>query len=269
MNMHLKRWLTAIIAIPILVLLVGFGPRWMFYSLLCAASLAGLMEFYAITAARLPRFVCWTNYLLTFLLFAALYIRQILLVPVIILLWALIPMASFMLAHSSHKPGLTEKLGKAVLGPIYVTLPLALLVLIDLRPGGQAWIFFLLAVIFANDTGAFYFGKLLGKHKLYKAVSPKKTWEGAIGGLITSVIVASIFLRLIALHPLDLSIVILVIALSAAGQIGDLSQSMLKRDHGIKDSGHILPGHGGILDRIDGLLFAIPVLFVYLFFYTI
>jgi len=145
----------------------------------------------------------------------------------------------------------------------------ALLVLIDLRPGGQGWIFFLLAVIFASDTGAFYCGKLLGKHKLYEAVSPKKTWEGAIGGVIVSVIAASIFLRLIALHPLDLSIGILVIALSAAGQIGDLSQSMLKRTHGVKDSGHILPGHGGILDRIDGLLFAIPVLFVYLFFYTV
>ena len=267
--MHLKRWLTAIIAIPILVFLVGFGPRWMFYSVLCAASLAGLMEFYGITAARLPRFVCWTNYFLTFLLFAVLYIRQILLVPVIILLWALVPMSLFMLAHSSSKRGSTEELGKAVLGPIYVSLPLALLVLIDIRPGGQAWIFFLLAVIFASDTGAFYFGKLLGKHKLYEAVSPKKTWEGAIGGVIVSVIAASIFLRLIALHPLDLNIMILVLTLSAAGQIGDLSQSMLKRNHGVKDSGHILPGHGGILDRIDGLLFAIPVLFVYLFFYTV
>ena len=267
--MHLKRWITAIIAIPILVFLIGFGPRWMFYSVLCAVSLAGLMEFYGITAARLPRFACWGTYLLTFLLFAALYMRQILLMPVIILLWALIPMAWFMLAHSSHKRGPAEEIGKAVLGPVYVTLPLALLVLIDIRPGGQGWVFFLLAVIFANDTGAFYFGKLLGKHKLYEAVSPKKTWEGAIGGLITSVITASIFLRLFALHPLDLSIVILVIAMSAAGQIGDLSQSMLKRNHGIKDSGHILPGHGGILDRIDGLLFAIPVLFVYLFIYTV
>jgi len=75
---------------------------------------------------------------LTFLLFAVLYIRQILLVPVIILLWALVPMSLFMLAHSSSKRGSTEELGKAVLGPIYVTLPLALLVLIDLRPGGQA-----------------------------------------------------------------------------------------------------------------------------------
>jgi len=267
--MHLKRWLTAIIAVPILIFLVGFEYRWPFYSVLCAASLAGLIEFYGITAARLPRFVCWTNYFLTFLLFAVLYIRQIFLVPVIILLWALVPMSLFMLTYSSSKRGLTEELGKAVLGPIYVSLPLALLVLIDIRPGGQGWIFFLLAVIFASDTGAFYFGKLFGKHKLYEAVSPKKTWEGAIGGVIVSVIAASIFLRLIALHPLDLSIVILVIALSAAGQIGDLSQSMLKRHHGVKDSGHILPGHGGILDRIDGLLFAIPVLFVYLFFYTV
>lgn len=267
--MHLKRWLTAIIAIPILVLLVGFGPRWLFYSVLCAASLAGLMEFYGITAARLPRFVSWTNYFLTFLLFAVIYRRLIWFVPIIILLWALVPMSLFMLAYSSSKRGSTEELGKAVLGPIYVTLPLALLVLIDLRPGGPGWILFLLAVIFASDTGAFYFGKLLGKHKLYEAVSPKKTWEGAIGGLIVSLIAASIFLRLIALHPLDLNIVILVIALSAAGQIGDLSQSMLKRNHGVKDSGHILPGHGGILDRIDGLLFAIPVLFVYLFFHTV
>jgi len=231
--------------------------------------LAGLKEFYGITATRLPRFVCGTAYFLTFLLFTALYIRQILLVPVIILLWALVPMTLFMLAHSSPRQGSTEDLGKAVLGPIYVTLPLALLVLIDLRPGGQAWIFFLLAVIFASDTGAFYFGRFFGKHKLYEAVSPKKTWEGAIGGLILSVIVSSIFLRFVALHPIDLSIVILVMALSAAGQIGDLSQSMLKRNHGVKDSGYILPGHGGILDRIDGLLFAIPVLFVYLFFYTV
>jgi len=269
MNMHLKRWLTAIIAIPILIFLVGPGPRWLFYSVLCAASLVGIMEFYGITASRLPRFVRWTNFFLTFLLFAALYMRQILLMPVIILLWALIPMTSFMLTHSSRRRGSTEDLGKAVLGPIYVTLPLALLVLIDLRPGGRTWIFFLLAVIFASDTCAFYFGKFFGKHKLYEAVSPKKTWEGAIGGHIGSLIAAAIFLRLIAVHPLNPGIVILVISLCAAGQIGDLSQSMLKRNHGLKDSGHILPGHGGILDRIDGLLFAIPILFVYLSFHML
>ena len=262
MTMHLKRWLTAIIAIPILILLIGSGPRWLFYSLICAASLVGLIEYYGITAKGLPPFVRWSNCFLTFLLFAVIYMRQILLVPVIILLWALVPMTSFMFAHPQQKP--TQDLGSAVFGPIYVALPLALLVLIDSRPGGQIWIFFLLTVIFASDTGAFYFGKLLGKHKLYETVSPNKTWEGAIGGLITSIVAASLFLRVIGPRSFDLSIIALVLMLSVAGQIGDLSESMLKRNHGVKDSGHLLPGHGGILDRIDGLLFAIPVLFVYL-----
>lgn len=262
MTMHLKRWLTAIIAIPILVFLVGPGPRWLFYSVICAASLIGVIEYYGLTSSHLTRFVRWSNLFLTFFLFVAVYMRQILLVPVIILLWALIPMTSFMLTHPQRR--LTPDLGNAVFGPIYVALPLVLLVLIDLRPVGQIWIFFLLTVIFASDTGAFYFGKFFGKHKLYEAVSPKKTWEGAIGGLVASMMAGFLFLRLIGPRPFDLKIVILVLMLSIAGQIGDLCESMLKRNHGVKDSGHILPGHGGILDRIDGLLFAIPVLFVYL-----
>jgi phosphatidate cytidylyltransferase len=133
-------------------------------------------------------------------------------------------------------------------------------------PKGSIWIFFLLAVIFASDTGAFYAGKFFGKHKLYEAISPGKTWEGAIGGLLSSLIIAFFFLKIIPLHRLDINILILAASLSVAGQIGDLSESMLKRNYGVKDSGHILPGHGGILDRIDGLLFCIPVLYVYLSF---
>lgn len=264
MNTHLKRWLTALIAIPALVLLIGPGPRWLFHLVLCAASLVGLMEFYGITATRIPNFVRWSNSFLTLLLFVAIYMRHILLAPVIIVLWAFLPMTSFMLTHPSPQRGSTGDLGKAVFGPIYVALPLALLALIDFRPGGEVWIFFLLTVIFASDTGAFYFGKLFGRHKLYEAVSPGKTWEGAIGGLVSSLIAASLFLCLVDLHPLDIKMVVLVLLLSAAGQIGDLAESTLKRGHGVKDSGHILPGHGGILDRIDGLIFAIPVLYLYL-----
>ena len=179
--MHLKRWLTAIIAIPILVLLIGFGPRWMFYSVLCAVSLAGLMEFYGITAARLPRFACWGTYLLTFLLFAALYMRQILLMPVIILLWALIPMAWFMLAHSSHKRGPAEEIGKAVLGPVYVTLPLALLVLIDIRPGGQGWVFFLLAVILQMTPALFILENFLENTSFMRLSAQKKPGKAPLG----------------------------------------------------------------------------------------
>jgi phosphatidate cytidylyltransferase len=262
-TMHLKRWLTGIIAVPILILLIGPGPRWLFYSVICAASLAGIVEYYAIAAVRLPRPIWWLTGLLTCLLFAALYVRQIMFVPVIILLWAFVPAAWLMLTDPKGEDA-TRDLAKALFGPVYAALPLALLVLIDMRPNGPVWIFFLLIIVFAGDTGAFYFGRLMGRHKLYEAVSPNKTWEGAIGGWIASLTAGLLFIRLAGPCTLTLKVVILILLLSMAGQIGDLCESMVKRSHGVKDSGRILPGHGGILDRIDGLLFAIPVLYIYL-----
>ncbi|HUU80531.1 MAG TPA: phosphatidate cytidylyltransferase [Acidobacteriota bacterium] len=267
--MHLKRWLTGLISAPILIFLIGFSPRWVFYLFLFLVSIAGLTEFYRLTAFRLPGRVRWSIYLLTFLLFVSIYQRQVLLTPVIIILWAFAPMTICMLMYSSVSKQWTTEIGKAVLGPIYVGLPLAMLLIIDRYPGGNGniWIFFLLAVIFAADTGAFYCGRSFGKHKLYERISPGKTWEGAIGGLLSSLLAAFLFMRIVALHKVDLGILILVAALSIAGQIGDLAESMLKRNSEVKDSGRLLPGHGGILDRIDGLLFAVPMLYVYLFFY--
>jgi phosphatidate cytidylyltransferase len=139
-----------------------------------------------------------------------------------------------------------------------------MLMIMDRYPQGNMWIFFLLSVIFAGDTGAFYSGKLFGKHKLYERISPKKTWEGAVGGLLCSIIAAFWFLRILRIHQFDLAALALVIVLSVTGQIGDFAESMLKRSSGVKDSSQLLPGHGGILDRIDGLLFAVPVLYMYL-----
>jgi phosphatidate cytidylyltransferase len=176
-------------------------------------------------------------------------------------------MAYYMLTHPAPNRQWTSDIGKTVLGPLYVGIPLTMLLHIDrYYPKGGIWIFFLLAVIFASDTGAFYAGKFFGKHKLHEAISPGKTWEGAIGGLICSLMAAFFFMKIIALHRLESDILIIAASLSVAGQLGDLSESMLKRNYGVKDSGHILPGHGGILDRIDGLLFGIPVLYVYLSF---
>lgn len=262
--MHLKRWLTGLIAAPILIYIIGFGPRWLFCILLIVASILGLIEFYSMTATSLPTFVRTASYLLTFLIFVAFYTRQALIAPAIIALWAFVPMAFFMLTRHSPNQQWTVDISKSVLGPIYIVLPLTLLWLIDLQPNGKFWIFFLLVVIFASDTGAFYFGRLFGKHKLYEAITPGKTWEGAIGGLLCSFIAALWFLLILRLHPVDFSILALVLVLSVVGQIGDLAESMLKRNHGVKDSGRILPGHGGILDRIDGFLFSIPVLYIFL-----
>ncbi len=262
--MHLKRWLTALIAVPILVYSIGFGPRWFFHALLCGAGIAAFVEFCTITGAGRTKVILYGNSFLIFLLFAVIYAKQILFVPVVIALWAFLPMGFLMMRKPTPGKQLTAEISAPVFGSVYVALPLAMLALIDFRPHGSLWIFFLLSVIFAGDTGAFYIGRRFGKHKLHKIVSPGKTWEGAIGGLVSSTGAAILFLLFSRIHSLDAGIILLSLLLSAMGQVGDLSESLLKRNHGIKDSGAILPGHGGILDRIDGLLFAVPVLFGYL-----
>jgi phosphatidate cytidylyltransferase len=262
--MHIKRWLTGIVGTTALIFLIGAGPRWPFYGVLFLASIAGLIEFYGMTASGLPKFVKWSIFVLTFTLFFVFATRQLLLAPAIIFFWVLAPMTYYMLTHSSPDDKWTNEICSAVLGPVYVVIPLCMLVMIDMSPKGNVWIFFLLAVVFATDTGAFYFGRTLGKHKLHKKISPNKTWEGAVGGLFSSIIAGYLFLRISDLHDFGLSVFILVIFLSVFSQIGDLAESMLKRNHHVKDSGKILPGHGGMLDRIDGLLFAIPVLYIFL-----
>ena len=265
--MHLKRWLTGIILAPVLIFLIIYPYRLPFYVFIYITSLAALIEFYTITDNGLPKSARWSIYLVTLSLFVAVYTRQILLTPFIFALWAFVPMAICMFTRSTPSPQWTSEIGKAVLGPIYVGIPLSMLLHIDrFYPEGARWVLFLLTVIFGSDTGAFYFGRFFGKHKLHESISPGKTWEGAIGGLLSSVIVAFVFLKVIPLHRLDGDMLLLPASLSVAGQIGDLAESMLKRNHGVKDSGRILPGHGGILDRIDGLLFSIPILYIYLSF---
>ena len=220
-------------------------------------------------SSGLPKGIQGAGYLLTFLLFLVIYGGQILFALIIISFLAIIPMTLSLFTPSSNSRDKTADIGKALMGPVYIGLPLAMLLPIDrfylihYHIKG-IWIFFLLAVTFANDTGAFYIGKIFGKHKLYESVSPNKTWEGAVGGLVSGVIVGLLFLFVFRYHPVNPTVIGLIVALCIAGQIGDLSESMLKRDRGAKDSGKILPGHGGILDRIDSILFSVPILYLFL-----
>ena len=270
-TMHLKRLLTAIIPLPLLIYIIGFGPRELFYLMLFSATIVSLMEFYNITSPNLSKPVKISMCLVTLLLFLVIYQGQILFVQLAMVLFAFVPMCFFMFTYTSSEKQSTADIGKTALGPIYIVIPLSMILHIDryYPDKGYLWIFFLLVVIFSSDTGAFYCGKLFGKHKLYKIISPGKTWEGAIGGIICSIIAALWFLHLLPQYQISPGMLVLVVVLSVAGQIGDLVESMLKRNHSIKDSGSILPGHGGILDRIDGLLFAIPILFGYLNFYRV
>lgn len=266
MATDLKRWLTGLVALPILIYLIGFGPRYLFYGVVLAVAILGLAEFYAMTAPLMPRFLRWASGFLLLILFAVLYVRRVHLLPVSVLLWALVPLTYFALIYKRPSPDATGEMGRFALGTVYIGLPLALLVLMDFLPRGRLWIFFLLTVVFATDTGALYCGRFLGRHKLAPNVSPNKTWEGAAGGALLSLISGLLFMKIFGLRSGWAGTTLLVLCVSVVSQVGDLVESMLKRHHEIKDSGMLLPGHGGILDRIDGLLFSIPFLYAYLCF---
>lgn len=262
--MHLRRWLTAIVAVPVLIYVIGFGHRKLFHALLLLFSMIGLFEYFRITSPKQPLPIKIACFILTFFLF---YFfsdgRFFFMVPAVATLWVIVPFCLYLFFYPDHRSHALEEMGKIVLGLIYICLPLGLLIFID-KQRGNIWIFFLLLVIFMTDTGAFYFGRIFGKHKLFPSVSPGKTWEGAIGGFLCSLLAAFIFSSFFPLYRVNVFLWILAAALSILCQVGDLAESMLKRNHGVKDSGKILPGHGGVLDRIDGLLFAVPILYIFL-----
>jgi phosphatidate cytidylyltransferase len=150
-----------------------------------------------------------------------------------------------------------------VTGFIYGPSGLAALSAVRMNPDGLAWVYIALIITWANDTCAYFGGRLFGKHKLYPEVSPNKTWEGFAFGIVGSVL--GLFIaRAVAFHFLNISDCLAVGLLGGIlGPIGDLTESMLKRAYDVKDSGKILPGHGGLLDRIDALIFNAPAVLLY------
>lgn len=176
---------------------------------------------------------------------------------------ALIVMIISVLLYS-HKDGHLDRMmtfqSKAALGFFYMGLLPAFAFRILEQAHGISWFVFLLAAVFASDTLAYVFGVLLGKHKVMPSVSPKKTWEGSLGGILGS-LAAGLVCWLFLFPESSLLPLLILAALSGfMGQFGDFFESLLKRVADVKDSGKIMPGHGGILDRIDGVLFASPVI---------
>lgn len=130
----------------------------------------------------------------------------------------------------------------------------------DINQFTGAWLLlYVMVLVWGADSGAYIFGRALGCHKLAPKVSPSKTWEGLVGGLVTSVVIAWLFGKYAPLDATPLTLFICSIVATLASVLGDLTESMFKREAGIKDSGHLIPGHGGILDRIDSLTAAVPV----------
>ncbi len=158
----------------------------------------------------------------------------------------------------------------SLLGVVYIAAPLALLVMVQAYPALSAgsatpWIIMSLFIfIWVNDTFAYLTGKLAGRHKLFECISPKKTWEGTIGGLLFTLVAGFLFhhfIQILLLHEW----LIFAMLVAVSGTYGDLAESLIKRKLQVKDSGNILPGHGGLLDRLDSLLFASPVAVIFLY----
>ncbi|WP_163530617.1 phosphatidate cytidylyltransferase [Halobacillus ihumii] len=151
-----------------------------------------------------------------------------------------------------------DDVGFLLLSAIYIGM--GFYYLIVTREEGLQFIFYALFVVWATDTGAYIFGRLFGKHKLWPQISPKKTIEGSVGGVVLACIVAYIFHMIEPFTHSLFTVLLVTILISIAGQIGDLVESALKRHYAVKDSGKILPGHGGVLDRFDSLIFMLPIL---------
>ena len=265
-SMHLKRWITGLAALPFLIFLVYKGG--VFFSVLVsAASLVALWEYYRMVLNTkthpVSRIILWWGYGIGLALIWVAYLGRsdlsLGLLAVNLLVNALISMFQFKSDRS-----VLQVVSGQLQGIIYIPLLLSFLILIRQGSSGMIWIFLLLAIVFAGDTSALYAGTYFGRHKISPAISPGKTIEGAIGGLGASLI-AGIVGKSLFLPDLSWPISILFfIAAGIAGQVGDLFESELKRSSGIKDSSGILPGHGGILDRIDGILFAAPVAYIFI-----
>lgn len=259
--MHLKRWLTSLVALPLLVALMLKGSPLLFSVVIGMIALLTVWEYSRIVTGTSRLWLSHPLFYVALLTGVALigtaYARLPAMMPLIIS-FSLMVTGGVCCREFRNDAEISRKVAFQTLGTIYIPLSLSYLVLIRQDFLGAEWVFFVVCVIFAGDTAAYYAGTYWGKHKLCPAVSPGKTVEGAFGGLVANIGIGLVFKSyFFPALPLEATIVFCFV-IGIAGQIGDLFESVLKRSAGVKDSGGLLPGHGGILDRIDAMLFALP-----------
>jgi phosphatidate cytidylyltransferase len=263
----MKRILTALVLIAAVLAIILFGPLWSLA--LAAAVVAGLAAYeYRELAHATDVFIpLWWLLAATAIIFYFTIRLPDFELPVLTLV------TFILLAWSGFRAPINRVLLDTALGLfalIYIVYPLTLLPLIKAHEDGVGLLLFLFVCVWSGDTAALYVGKAWGRHKL-TTLSPNKTWEGALASVAASVVLGMALYYLgIYLSPRGYTVlhigipawqmVLLAIVLNLAAQLGDLLESAIKRGAGVKDSGTMLPGHGGILDRIDALLLAAPVL---------
>ena len=250
--------------LPLLILFILKASAFQFSLLVFLLSLLGLDEFYrmALPSRRWEgRMAAVSGACALFTIFSGNPVIPLLALTSLVLGFCLVALFRLQEIRQSAADA-----ALVLMGFLYVPLFLSHLIMIRMLPNGVSWLFLIMVIVMAGDSAAYYVGSSFGKNKLYPAVSPKKSVEGSIGGLAGSMIGALV--AKFTFFP-ELAIADCIgtaLLLGVLGQLGDLFESLIKRSCGVKDSGTIIPGHGGILDRLDSILFAAPAAYYYAYF---
>jgi len=264
--MSTTRVLTSVALIPVLLVVVWYLPPLYFLLLVLAGAAVGQHELYAMARTRGHRPLEITGIAAgSFLIIASFAPHGMQrLGPLFPVAGAVLAVLAVRLFARRPVDGALEDVAATLLGVLYVSLLFGFQVGIHRWFQGKQFLLFLYLVIWASDTGAYYVGSAFGKRRLYEKISPKKSVEGLAGGTAASMVVALLCSFWLVQGIGAAEAVVLGMVLALVGTLGDLAESLIKRSAGVKDSGTLIPGHGGVLDRMDSMLFAAPVLFYYL-----
>lgn len=294
----LTRIATAVVLIPLVLLLVLKAPAWLLVIVAALVAMLALAEFLKLTTYYGAQPLTSLTHIYFALFFLYLIFVTSNRTPLveststifgIALAAALAPFIFLTAAmrrrgHSNDLSAGYPPAAASTFAFAYLALPMALLVEIRRQPAGAIWVIYTLLAVWAGDIFAYFIGKAIGRHLMSPAVSPKKTWEGAVASIVASVVIGTLWFQyspqisaaLLCIHLIDrrdgifaleqpslLPIILLSAVVNLAAQLGDLVESLIKRGAGVKDSSSILPGHGGMLDRIDAMLFAVPIVWAF------
>jgi phosphatidate cytidylyltransferase len=262
-----KRFPTAMILLAVLFVLIQWAPLAVFFFFLQAVIIVSLIEFYNLARKKKLRPQPLIGILMALLLSASFFFKAL---PFGIALFGGLLLAGlyFLIAFNTIEKAMVfpASFSITVLGAIYISFTLNHFYPLQAERGPY-YLYFLLAVIFLGDSGAYLFGKLLGRHKMTPVASPNKTWEGSLGGILFACL-GAIAARLLLLKEIGLGEAVLCgVLVHAVAQVSDPLESLFKRAVGVKDSSNMLPGHGGFLDRVDSLLLAVPFYYYFIHYF--
>jgi len=249
------------------LLLLLFGPFLLFWSVIVIGSGVGLYEYFRMTDRKLSGFPFWTLVVIASFPVLASYFKTTEAVMAG-LIASLLGLVFLVLRLYSRIDDVFGFLSIGGLGILYVGLCTAHLVLLHALPDGAYWLIILTAMTAGSDTGAYYAGRAFGRKKLCPAISPGKTVVGGVGGIIAGILTAEVVSLILPTTPSVIEIGLIAVVLVIIGIAGDLIESVIKRSMEVKDSGTLLGGHGGLLDRVDSLLLTAPV-FYYLHYFRV